>query len=409
MTMLENVEIPFRGYWSTPFVKWQGAFAHLHSMKFAAHVAKNELDTRGIAPDLFDHSTLGVTVPQWRSFWGAPWVMSMIGVDNVPGPTVVQACQTGPRAIAFSATEVNEGVALTSLVVTCDRASNGAFITYAGDGGPGGIPQTEAFYIDNFSDAPHLREPVVQTAENCAEKWGIETSEQHDVVMRRYQQYGEALANDRAFQRRYMTLPFGAPDAKLAKVIETIDGDVGVHNPSRDDLDRLKPATPGGTVTFAGQTHPADGNASMIVASSDKAREISADSNIRIRILSYAQGRAERGFMPFAPVPATKTALQRAGLQITDIDAVKSHNPFVVNDIVFARETGFDVMKMNNYGCSLVFGHPQGPTGTRVIIELIEELVARGGGLGLYNGCAAGDSGFAMVIEVSQRPSNERT
>ena len=84
--------------------------------------------------------------------------------------------------------------------------------------------------------------------------------------------------------------------------------------------------------------------------------------------------------------------------------AVKSHNPFVVNDIVFARETGFPVERMNNFGSSLVFGHPQGPTGTRLIIELIEELVVRGGGFGLYHGCAAGDAGFAVVIEVDDRP-----
>ena len=80
---------------------------------------------------------------------------------------------------------------------------------------------------------------------------------------------------------------------------------------------------------------------------------------------------------------------------------MKSHNPFAVNDIVFARETGFDVMAMNNYGCSLVWGHPQGPTGLRAIIELVEELVMRGGGRGLFHGCAAGDSAMAVVLEVT--------
>jgi acetyl-CoA acetyltransferase len=72
---------------------------------------------------------------------------------------------------------------------------------------------------------------------------------------------------------------------------------------------------------------------------------------------------------------------------------------------VFARETGYPVEKMNNFGSSLVFGHPQGPTGTRLIIELIEELIVRGGGLGLYHGCAAGDAAFAVVIEVDDRPA----
>jgi acetyl-CoA acetyltransferase len=68
---------------------------------------------------------------------------------------------------------------------------------------------------------------------------------------------------------------------------------------------------------------------------------------------------------------------------------------------VFARETGVDVMSMNNFGCSLIYGHPQGPTGLRAIIELIEELVMRGGGRGLFHGCAAGDTAMAVVIEAN--------
>mgnify|MGYP000565683525 CR=1 FL=1 len=79
---------------------------------------------------------------------------------------------------------------------------------------------------------------------------------------------------------------------------------------------------------------------------------------------------------------------------------VKTHNPFAVNDLVFAHETGFDVMKMNNYGCSLIWGHPQGPTGLRTILEMIEELVMRGGGRGVFTGCAAGDTAMAVVLEV---------
>ena len=83
--------------------------------------------------------------------------------------------------------------------------------------------------------------------------------------------------------------------------------------------------------------------------------------------------------------------------------AIKTHNPFAVNDIVFARATGFPWELMNNYGCSLIWGHPQGPTGLRSTMELIEELVLRGGGVGLFTGCAAGDSGMALVLRVSGR------
>lgn len=104
--------------------------------------------------------------------------------------------------------------------------------------------------------------------------------------------------------------------------------------------------------------------------------------------------------MPMAPAPAALRALEQAGLNISQVDAIKTHNPFAVNDIALARETGFAWERMNNYGSSIIWGHPQGPTGMRAIIELIEELVLRGGGVGLFTGCAAGDSGYATVVRV---------
>ena len=127
---------------------------------------------------------------------------------------------------------------------------------------------------------------------------------------------------------------------------------------------------------------------------------MSHDSGLEIAILGFGLARVEPAFMPAAPVPATKRALDAAGLAMAQIDAVKSHNPFIVNDIVFVRETGFDLGAMNAYGCSLVWGHPQGPTGLRGLIELIEQLAMRGGGRGLFQGCAAGDTAMAIVIEV---------
>lgn len=406
--MFEKVEIPYRGYWSTPFAKWQGPFAGLHSIRFAAEVARRELRHRDLHASSFDFGVLGTTIPQWRGFWGVPWMMSMVGANEIAGPTVVQACQTGPRSLVTAALEVETELGSSALVVTCDRMSNGAFVTYPGDGGWGGLPKTESWTVDNFLEAPDLGHAVLETAENVARRWQISREEQHDIVLVRHDQYREALANDRAFQRRYMRLPFEVPDSKFSKVDSLLAGDIGIFDASRETLQVLMPVKADGSVSRASQTHPADGNAGIIVASVDKACEMSADRSIRIRLRSFGQARAEPALMPLAPVPASQLALERANLRLDDIKAVKSHNPFVVNDIVFARETGFPVERMNNYGSSLVFGHPQGPTGSRLLIELIEELVSLGGGYGLYHGCAAGDAGFAVVIQVDERPATPK-
>jgi acetyl-CoA acetyltransferase len=99
-------------------------------------------------------------------------------------------------------------------------------------------------------------------------------------------------------------------------------------------------------------------------------------------------------------VPAGDQALERAGVTIKDMKAIKTHTPFAVNDVFFCKNYGLPFDAMNNYGCSLIYGHPQGPTGTRILIELIEELVILGGGYGMFNGCAAGDTAAALIIKV---------
>jgi acetyl-CoA acetyltransferase len=396
-------EIPYGAYWSTPFAKWQGSFANLHSVEFAAHVAKAELAKRRIAPDAFDYGVLGMTVPQKASFYGLPWFMGLIGGRKVGGPTIAQACATSVRCLLAGAQEVEAGLATTALVATCDRVSNGPHIVYPNPAAPGGTAAHENWVLDNFSNDPLGGHAMVQTAENVARKYQITTAAQHEVVLRRGEQYAAALANDHAFQKRYMTLPFDVPSANFKKSTGTLQGDEGVVMSTAEGLGKLRPVMPDGTVTFGGQTHPADGSAAIVVATPDKCREMSSDANVRIGILGFGLARAELAHMPEATIPAAKQALDQSGFAIKDMAAVKSHNPFAVNDIIFARETGADLMAMNNYGCSLVWGHPQGPTGLRSVIELIEELVIRGGGRGLFQGCAAGDTAMAVVIDVDTR------
>ncbi|MEQ9643046.1 MAG: thiolase family protein [Alphaproteobacteria bacterium] len=399
--MALNAEIPYGAYWSTPFARWQGSLAHLHALQFGAHVAKAELARRDIPLDAIDHGVLGMTVIQRQVFWGLPWLTALLGNDAVTGPTINQACATGARVLLSAAQELDSGMATTSLAVTADRTSNGPHVYYPAPGGPGGTGAHEDWVLDNFGHDPYAKNAMVETAERVAAKYQITTEEQHDVVLRRYAQYQDALADDAAFQRRYMTLPFEVPDARFRNTQATLAGDEGIVVTDADKLAALKPVLPEGTVTFGGQTHPADGTAAIVVTTPDKAAALSRDPSIRIRLKGFGQSRTEKGHMPQAPVEAARRALAHAGIGIDAVDVVKSHNPFAVNDIVFARETGFPLEKMNNYGCSLIFGHPQGPTGMRLIIELIEELALRGGGIGLFHGCAAGDSAMATVIEVS--------
>lgn len=392
--------IPYGAYWSTPFAKWQGSFAHLHSLKFAAHVARHALAERNIDASRIDMGVLGSTVPQPGAFYGLPWVATMMGAPHLAGPHIAQACATSARCLAAASQAVADGTSECALVITADRISNGPQIYYPNPLGPGGTGENEAWVLANIEKDPATSLSMLATAENVASKYGISTQEQNEVVLRRYHQYQAALENGSAFLGRFMALPFDVPNAALTKTINCIDGDEGVFASTPEGLARLRPVAPGGSVTYGGQTHPADGNAGMLVTSRERAREFSSRPEIQVRILGFGQARAEPAFMPYAPIPAARQALERAQVNVAQLNAVKTHNPFVINDIALARETGLDAMQINNYGSSLIWGHPQGPTGLRSIMELIEELELQGGGIGLFTGCAAGDSAMAVVIKV---------
>lgn len=396
----EKVYIPYDAYWSTSFCRWQGNFAHLHSMVFAADIAKGALRGRGISPGIFDGIVLGMTIPQKSCFYGAPWMAAMIGAVGITGPSINQACATSAKCVSVASEEIEMGNNEVILVVTCDRTSNGPHIYYPNPLGIGGTGDKEDWVWDNFGYDPWAKNAMIETAENVAKEAGISKEEQDEVAFLRYNQYQDALKDNSAFLHRFMVVPIEIKDPSGRKVITTVNGDEGVFPTSAEALARLRPLIADGTVTYGTQTFPADGNASIIITTQEKARELSRDPNVEIQILSYAEARAKRGFMAKSIVPAAKKALSTAGISIKDIKAIKTHNPFAVNDIYFCREMGIKFEDMNNYGCSLIWGHPQGPTGTRLIIELIEELVISGGGYGLFDGCAAGDTAAAVVLRV---------
>lgn len=397
----EKTFVPYGGYWSTPFVRWQGSLAQSHPVKLAAEVASGALAERGIEPTVFDSLFFGMTVPSPHSFYAAPWVAGLIGNPDISGPTIMQACATSARLIGQAAGEVDaEQGRRCILGITADRTSNGPHIYYPDASGPGGKGTTEDWVWDNFQCDPHADASPAVTAENVAKEQGISRQEQDEVTLIRYEQYVADRKNGGGFQKRYLVTPLEVRDTSGRKAIATIDDDEGVTPTSAEGLARLKPVHEGGTVTYGSQTHPADGNCAMILTGRDQAREMSRDSGIEVQVLSYGQSRARAAFMPMAPIPAAHKALDAAGLRIFDITAVKTHNPFAVNDVYFARSFDVALDAFNNHGSSLIFGHPQGPTGMRLVIELIEELVDRGGGYGLFTGCAAGDTGAAVVVKV---------
>ncbi len=395
--MLTKAFIPYKGYYSTPFCRWQGSMANEHSLILAANTSKRWLAEKGWDPKIFDYIFLGITIGQPQWFYGSPWAAALMGAEGIPGMTISQACTTSATCIYQAALGIENGLYENAYTLMTDRCSNGPHTIWPNPNGPGAEVQSENWLMDNFNRDPWAKGAMIQTAENVAKEAGI-TREQCDAVtLRRYEQYTESLADDRAFQKRYM---FPVEVAVSRKKTILIEEDEGVTPSTKEGLAGLKPVIPDGTHTFGSQTHPADGNCAVIVTGREKAKELSADPGLEVQVVSYGFARAKKGYMAMAVVPAVKMALDDAGITLNDVKTIKTHNPFAGNDLYLAQQMDIDVNGFNNYGCSMIFGHPQGPTAGRIIMEGIEEVAMAGGGYLLWGGCAAGDTGAGLVLKV---------
>ncbi len=395
---LQDVYIPYGAYWTTPFSRWQGSLGGYHSIELAGRVGRGFLERKEIDASSFDALVLGITVMQEGAFYGAPWLAALVGAPGITGPTISQACATSARVLQSAALEVETAQRGCILAVACDRTSNGPHVYYPNSGGPGGSGGSEDPVLDNMNRDPWAGLAMIQTAENLAAEQQIGRDEQETLTLLRHEQYGRALADERRFQKGYMQ-PVELLRGK--KVIGALETDEGIYPTTAEGLASLRPVIKDGSVTFGTSTHPADANAGMVVCGRERARDLSRDENVTVRVLAFGDARVEKGMMPKAPVPAAREALERAGIAATDCAAVQIHNPFAAADVFFCREMGFDPEHVNRFGSPLVYGHPQAPMGLRGIIELIETLASSGGGRGLFSGCAGGDSAMAVVVEVS--------
>ncbi len=398
--MYEKSFIPYGGYFCSPFARWQGSLQYDHPLELACATVRRWLAGKKIDPRVFNYVYVGATVGQKHNFFYGPWASALIGATEIPGLYVSQACSTSTTCVNLSALGVESGMFEVVMALMADRTSNGPHTVWPNPMGPGAEVIHENWIMDNFNFEPVGQQPMVQTAENVAKKvkGGVTKEFADDVTFRRYEQYVDSLAQDRAFQKRYM---FPVEFKKGKKEVGLLEADEGITPTTREGLAKLKPLIAGGIHSFGAQTHPADGHSMLIVTTREKARELSTDPGVTIQILSYGYARAEKAHMGMAPAPAAKMAMEKASIGVKDLVAIKTHNPFVANDIYLASDLGIDVMGFDNYGSSIVYGHPQAPTAGRLIMELIEEVVMKGGGYGLFTGCAAGDTGAALVVKIS--------
>ena len=393
-SMYRRARIPYGTWGSSFFPAWQTSpLAEVNIGQFAGEAMGRILGLRGVPQRRLEYLVLGSTIPWHWKFWTAPLVASCMGV-RIPGFHVEQACATGLQAVVVAAAEVSGGANDVVGVLTFDRTS---------DSPVGVFPERRSYertqalgdVWDNFGFDPATGNAMIATAGLAARKYNIDRREVDEITLCRYEQYFEA--RDSGFLDRVL-VPLEVLNLQ-GRSMGTVDDDLGVRRVSEGGLRAMRELDT--CITAGSQTHASDGMACLLVTSPEAARELSPRPEIEIALVAKSEVRTSPSLMPEAPAFAVAKLLERTGLKMDDIAVVKNHNPFAVNDAIFAKLVGYDWRKMNTTGCSLVWGHPQGPTLTRSLIEGLEEAVDLGGGHVLLFGCAAGDVGIAAVFEVS--------
>jgi len=393
--MFPDARIPYGTWGSSYFPAWQTSpLAEVNIGQCAGEAMARILGLRRVPTSSLEYLVIGSTIPWHWKFWTAPLVASCMG-RRLPGYHVEQACATGLKAVLLGGHEVQAGGKGVVGVLTFDRTS---------DSPVGVFPErrshqrTQAItdVWDNFGFDPATGRAMITAAGITARKLNIDRREVDDIAFVRHQQYFEAKRSgllDRVLVPLDVLNVAGRP-------LGRVDDDRGVREVTLGTLRAQRELDT--CVTSGTQTHASDGLATLLVARREHARELSSRPEIDIQFVASAEARTEPSLMPEAPAIAVRQLLSRTGLTMEDVVVAKNHNPFAVNDAVFTKVTGYDWRKLNRTGCSLVWGHPQGPTLTRVLIEALEEAVTLGGGYVLVFGCAAGDVGIAALFKVSE-------
>ncbi len=394
-TMLAKARIPYGTWGSSYFPAWQtSALAEVNIGQFAGEAMNRILGLRRVPKTELDYLIIGSTIPWHWKFWNAPLVASCLG-HRMPGYHVEQACATGLQAVVLAGTQVETGASDVVGVLTFDRTS---------DSPVGVFPERRAHQRtqaladvwDNFGFDPATGNAMITTAGVAARKYRIDRQEVDELAFHRYEQYFDA--KESGFLDRVM-VPLEVLNLQ-GRPLGRIEDDVGVRKLTLEGLREMRELDT--CVTGGTQTHASDGMATLLVTTRDRAKELSPRPEIDIRFVAKTELRTHPSLMPEAPALAVKKLLERTGMTMADMAVVKNHNPFALNDAVFTRVVDCDWHDMNTTGCSLVWGHPQGPTLTRIVIEALEEAVDLGGGNVLVFGCAAGDVGIAAILNVSE-------
>ncbi|MBA3287725.1 MAG: thiolase family protein [Acidimicrobiia bacterium] len=375
----------------TPLGRRNGMLKDWHPVDLAAETLSAATERSGLDPGAVDDVIMGcvMQVGEQGVNVARNAVLAAGWPESVPGTTIDRQCGSSQQAIHFAAQGVMAGVydaVVASGVEVMTRVPMGSSMADGKFGYPFG-PKVGARYADVGGLVPQGI-----SAELIADKWDL-SRDDLDAFGARSQQFAARATEEGRFEREIHPV-LGADGGMKAR-------DEGLRETTVESLAKLTPSfrteEDGGRVTAGNSSQITDGSATLVITSEDRATELGLTP--RARFVSFAVAAGDPRLMLTAPIPATKAALERAGLSIDDIDLVEINEAFASVVLAWEKEIHPDMDKVNVNGGAIALGHPLGCSGARLMTTLLHELERTGGRYGLQTMCEGGGMANATIIE----------
>ena len=382
----------------TPFGRYCGKLKDFTAQELGAIAGKGAIERSGIDAKEFDHAVFGnAQQTSGDALYGARHVGLRAGLPiETPALTVNRLCGSGIQAMVSAAQMIQTDEAKIVLAGGMEAMSQAPFVIRGRDGftlAPGGKLEDSLMValLDSYCGSY-----MANTAELYGSEQGI-TREMQDDFSLRSQQKADAAYKEGRLQEELVPVPLRTSKGEPTGETLTED-DHRRPQTTMEGLAKLRPAFgKTGTVTAGNASGIVDGAAAVVMMSLEEARKRQIEP--LGRIVSWGIAGVEPKLMGRGPVPATKIALQKAGLSLDYIDLIEVNEAFAAQYLAVEKELGLNRDKVNVNGGAIALGHPLGATGTRLVITLLYELRRRRKKYGLATACIGGGQGIAMVVE----------
>ena len=372
-----------------------GSLKDTPAAQLGSIVAKAALERAGLAPDKLDEVMFGCILTAGLGQNVARQVAIGAGIPvEVPAYTIGMVCGSGMKSVIEAARAIGSGDADIILAGGTENMSAAPYALPAARWGArmGPSNMVDTMVNDGLTDVFNNYHMGI-TAENICDQWGITREELDAFALSSQDKAAKAIASGR-FNDEIVPVP-----VKVKKEIVDFKVDEFPRATSMEALGKLAPAfKKDGRVTAGNSSGINDGAAAIILASGDAVKKYGLKP--LMKLVSWGQGGVDPKIMGTGPIPASRNAMEKAGLKISDMDLIEANEAFAAQSIAVARDLGFDMSKVNLNGGALALGHPVGCSGARIIVTLVHEMLKQDNcKRGLATLCIGGGMGVATIWE----------